>query len=497
MGIEIERDSYDEADYVAFTDKLRRSVDVMRALLERPGFGVGEATVGCELELDLVDDEGRPMPINRAVLASTLDRRVTLEIDRFNLEINGRPCALAGRPFTAMEEELDSALTAVRVAARRHGAKVATIGILPTLTASDLERSALTDARRYRVLSEGLRRIRGRPFFVTIEGSESLSLEANDVTLEGANTSFQVHLRVSPAEFARTYNAAQIATAFVLAVSCNSPFFLGRRLWRETRVALFRQAVDERVLFSGDDGGDDWRPARVSFGHGWVRSSALELFAESVALHDPLLPQTSSEDPESRLRDGDVPVLAELRLHHGTVWRWNRAVYDHACGGHLRIEMRALPSGPTVRDMVANASVAIGLTRALAKEADVFVSRLTFGQARRNFYHAARFGLDAELLWPTHAGTSPRPFAVTELAPHLLSLARDGLIDAGVDEQEADAWTGIVRERTARGASGATWQDHVVARLEPSLGRPRALSEMFRRYRELSEAGAPVHTWPI
>jgi hypothetical protein len=492
VGIEIERDSYDEADYVAFGEKLRRCLDALRALLERPTFGAGDASVGCELELDLVDDEGRPMPINRAVLASTLDGRVTLEIDRFNLEINGRPCPLAGRPFTTMKGELDSALAAVRKAARGHGAKLVTVGILPTLRASDLERSALTDARRYRALSAGLRRVRGRPFAVSIEGDEALSVEAHDVTLEGANTSFQVHLRVGPADYARTYNAAQIATAFVLAVSCNSPFFLGRRLWRETRVALFRQSVDERVI----RGDDDWRPARVSFGHGWVRSSALELFAESVALHEPLLPQVGREDPEAALREGAVPSLAELRLHHGTVWRWNRAVYDDAAGGHLRIEMRALPAGPTVRDMAANAAVAIGLTRALANDADTLVTRLTFGQARRNFYHAARFGLDAELLWPTARGPSPRPAPVGELAPRLLTLAREGLEDAGVDAHEADTWTGIVRERVARRASGALWQVRAVAGLEPRLGRDRALAAMLSRYRELGESGDPIHAWP-
>jgi len=493
MGVEIQREQFDESDYEAFGERLRRSLDVLAEVIDRPGFGVGAPSIGAELEVDLVDRAGRPSPINRAVLAEVLDGRVALEIDRFNLEINARPSALAGAPFERLEHELATALAATRHAARAHGADVVTIGILPTLTAEDLGREALTDARRYRALEAGLRRVRGEPFAVRIDGDESVEVVAHDLTLEGANTSFQVHLRVAPEEFARTHNAAQIATAFVLAVSGNSPFFFGKRLWHETRVALFRQSTDDRWGAAADD----WRPARVSFGHGWARRSAHELFAESVALHEPILPQCSDVDPVAELRSGRTPELAELRLHHGTVWRWNRAVYDDADGGHLRIEMRALPSGPTASDMIANAALSIGLTRALAPDSDALAAQMTFGQARRSFYQAARFGMAAELLWPAPRGRSPRTTSVAELAPQLLALAHRGLVDAGVDPEEAAARLAIVRARIERRQTGASWQLATVAKLEPTLGRARALAAMLDRYRELSEAGAPVHTWPV
>lgn len=493
MGIEIKRERFDERDYAAFSEKLRRSIEALRVVLERPAFGVGEPSIGAELEIDLVDGAGRPLPLNRLVLAGLADDRVTLELARFNLEINTRPSLLAGRPFTFLAGELGSALSLVRGAARSHGGDVVTIGILPTLRAEDLSPGALTDAHRYRALAVGLRRVRGEPFAVRIEGDEALEITADDVTFEGANTSLQVHLRVAPEAFARTLNAAQIATAFVVAVSGNSPFFLGRRLWHETRVALFRQSVDDRLGASEDD----WRPARVSFGHGWTRRSALELFAESVALHEPLLPQCDEEDPLAIVRAGGIPRLGELRLHHGTVWRWNRAVYDDQGGGHLRIEMRALPSGPTVRDMTANAALAIGLTRALARNAETMVTQMTFGHARRNFYRAARDGLEAELLWPCDQSPSPRAVSVTELAPSLCSLAREGLVEGGVLPEEADAWIGIVRARVERRMTGASWQRRTVEQLEQRLDRRRALSVMLSRYRELSEAGDLVHTWPI
>ncbi len=492
MGFEIERECFDEADYEHFSEKLRRSLAALEHMLRRPRFGVGPTTIGAELELHLVGEDGRPAPVNRAVIAAALDERVTLEINRYNLEINSPPFALAGRPFEKMAAELSETLGVARTAARAHGADIVMIGILPTLMEQDLHSWALTDRCRYRALSAGIRRVRGEPVTVRIEGTDTLDVMTDDVTFEGANTSFQVHLRVDPARFARTYNAAQIATPFVLAISGNSPLFLGRRLWEETRVALFRQAVEDRCAAREDD----WRPSRVSFGHGWVRACASELFAESVCLHPPLLPQCSREgDPEAIARSGGVPALRELRLHHGTVWRWNRAVYDDAGGGHLRIEMRALPAGPTVVDMVANAALAIGLTLALANDADALVTRMTFGQARRSFYDAARRGLSAELLWPADRAPSPRKCSPSQLAEHVLPLAREGLVSAGVDAGEAERWLDVVRRRIARGRTGARWQRRLYESLVQEMPAERALHEMLQRYRKLSDRGAPVSEW--
>jgi hypothetical protein len=288
---------------------------------------------------------------------------VALEIDRFNLELNLTPAPLAGRPFAAMASELDQALGIVHRAAAWHGGRVAMVGILPTLRPEDLQLAALSDAPRYRALNNGLRRLRQEPFRVRISGADPLEVAADDVGLEGANTSFQVHLRVDPDRFADHFNAAQLATGPVLAVAGNSPTFLGHRLWQETRVALFKQAVDDRDAA----GRSSRRVARVAFGTGWTRSGPLELLEESVRLHEPVLPVVGPEQPLDRLDRGDgVPALEELRLHQGTVWRWNRAIYDPADGGHLRIEMRALPAGPTVTDMLANAAFLLGLTLALA-----------------------------------------------------------------------------------------------------------------------------------
>jgi hypothetical protein len=270
MGLTIEREQFEPVDYVRFEERLEESLLALRRLLDRPGFGTGPTTVGAELELCLVDGQGRALPRNQEVLAETADPRVVLEVDRFNLELNLTPAPLAGRPFAAMASELEQALGIVRRGAAWHGGRPVMVGILPTLRPEDLQLAALSDAPRYRALNYGLRRLRQEPFRIRISGSDPLELAADDIGLEGANTSFQVHLRVDPDRFAAHLNAAQLAIAPVLAVAGNSPTFLGHRLWEETRVALFKQAIDDR----GTAGRAGRRVARVAFGAGRRRAGA-------------------------------------------------------------------------------------------------------------------------------------------------------------------------------------------------------------------------------
>lgn len=491
MGLEIPRDRFDEEEFKRFAEKLEQNLRALEVLLRRPGFGVGAASVGAELELNLVGADGRPALLNREVLERVHDERLTLEVNRFNLEINAHPSPLEGRPFSALHAELGHALLAARRGASSLGARIATIGILPTLEKRHLGAGVLSEGNRYRALSAGLLRIRGEPFTVNIQGEDELSVVSHDVTFEGANTSLQVHLRVDPEAFARTYNAAQLATAVAVAAAGNSPFFLGKRLWHETRVALFRQSVDDRA----DAREDDWRPARVSFGHGWVRHGALELFEEAVRLHEPLLPVLGPEDPMAVVTAGGTPTLAEMRLHHGTVWRWNRAVYDDSAGGHLRIEMRALPAGPTVRDTVANAAFLVGLALGLAPHMDECSAGMTFGHARRNFYEAARHGLAAELLWPESVAPSPRGVVARELITRLLPVARQGLLGGGVEAAEADAWLAHIQQRVTTGLTGAVWQRRGYEQALAARSPVDALRAMLVRYLDLSETDTPVHAW--
>jgi gamma-glutamyl:cysteine ligase YbdK (ATP-grasp superfamily) len=491
MGLEIDREYFEAHEYDAFRERLGDNVVALSELLQRPDFGLGDASVGAEIEFSLIDSAGQPLPINRAVLAAALDPRVCLEIDRFNLELNTLPLSLVGRPFTATVAEIEEAFARVNAAALPLGGRLAAIGILPTLRHADLQSPALTDAKRYRALSSAVRNLRKRPFQVEIDGEDRLLVACDDVTLEGANTSFQVHLRVAPQAFADTYNAAQIATAPVLAACGNSPIFLGCRLWEETRVALFHQAVDDRAP------GADWRPARVSFGHGWVREGIHELFAQNVALHEPFLPVLGDEDPIACVRGGGVPRLDELRLHNGTIWSWNRPIYDPGGGGHLRIELRALPGGPSIVDMAANAAVLVGLTLGMTAMAPWMTAALPFAYAQSNFYEAARRGLDAVLFWPSPHAPSPHPLPVAELIPMLLPIARDGLREVGVDEEEIETLVGIFAARAASRMTGAQWQRRQLEALGGGKPTPETLARMLELYLARTASGEPVHEWTI
>jgi gamma-glutamyl:cysteine ligase YbdK (ATP-grasp superfamily) len=475
MGLPIDREQFTAAEFARYGERLTEQLAALRELLRRPGFGEQEPSIGAEIELHLVDREGEPLAVNAEVLASAHDDRLTLEINRFNVEANLRPQRLRGAPFSALLAELREALGVVQRAAEPHGARPVMVGILPTLQLAHLT-DALSDAPRYRALSNTLRDMRGEPFAVSIKGHESLSAQCDDVALEGANASFQVHLRVTPGEFARTFNAAQLAAGPLLSVCANSPFFAGKHLWEETRIALFQQSVDTRV----DHKQRAQLPSRVTFGHGWVHD-AYAPFAENVALHPALLPMCSPDEGR----------LEELRLHHGTVWNWNRAVFDPDEGGHLRIEHRLLPSGPTEIDMIANAAFTIGLSLGLRARMEIATAIFPFAYAEQNLYRAAKYGLQAELFWPAERAPSPRLRSARELVRELVPVALQGLTEAGVHEDEARALLAIIDERAQSGRTGAAVQRAWL----PADERARALRAMVERYLAHSFGELPVHCW--
>jgi len=492
VGTDIDQEEFGERDYSRFAGRLEECLSALGQLLERPGFGAGPATVGAELEVFLVDGAARPLPHNQAIRAAVADPRVTVELDRFNLELNASPVPLAGRPFAALGGELNVLLDHVADAAKDHAGRLALIGILPTLSQADLGPGVMTDAPRYRALNNGLRRLRQDRFRIRIAGADPLELASEDVALEGANSSFQVHLRVNPAEFTRTYNAVQLATAPVLAVSGNSPTFLGHRLWEETRIAVFKQSVDDRQSHEPRR-----RLARTALGTGWLRGGPLELFTESIRQHRPLLPVLGDRDLRAGGTGRQAPPLDELRLHQSTVWRWNRAIYDPALGGHLRIEMRALPAGPTVIDMLANAAFLIGLSLWLAGQDQQWTYALPFERADHGFYRAAQHGLSARLSWPAGHRDQTRTVAAAKLVPELVPVARQGLLQAGVTAAEAVRLLEVISARAASGQTGAVWQRATLAAATRHHDPQRALAIMLNHYLQCADTGLPVHTWPV
>ncbi len=493
MGLEIDRSEFSSADLAAFRSRLVDCLAALDELLARPGFGSGPATLGAELEVSIIDAAGRPALLNETLRAAAADRNLTTELNRFNLEFDFDPRPARGRPFSHFRNEMSQHLARLQALAARHDAAIVCIGILPTLTAADFDRDLMTPSLRYQALTAGLKRLGGGTFQVEIDGEEPLHFSTTEITPEGAATSFQLHLAVEPAAFVDTWNAAQLATPVALALSANSPLFLGHRLWHETRIALFKQSIDPRDVAPGL-----WRPpARVSFGLGWLRRSALEPFAEGVALHEPLLPIVADENPIEVLRAGGTPALTELRLHHGTIWSWNRAVYDPANGGHLRIEFRALPSGPTPEDMCANAALLLGLTRALAEDVDALLPGIPFRIADYNFYRAAQHGLDARLRWPNPSASGLVEVRAVDLAGQLIGRARDGLGLLGVDDAEIERYLGIIAARIEAEQSGASWQRQQHARLAVQRDPIDALHALLDAYRGQQRAGKPVHEWGL
>ncbi len=489
MGLSVDHSSFTEDEYLRAATRLRENLAALRTLLDRPGFGLGEPSLGAEVELSIIDKNARALPLNREVLAESLDPHLQLELDRFNLEYNLSPVPATGSPFSAMQRELESAFESVDASAAQHDGRIVAIGILPTLTIDQLQSGWMTDLARYHALAAGIKRIRQERFAIRINGPEPLETEFDGVSAEGANTSFQVHLRVNPGDFANCYNAAQLATPLALAVGANSPFLLGHSLWDETRIALFKQAVDTRQHSQG------WRRmARVPFGHGWVRHGAYELFAESCHLYPILIPICGDEDDIAIVHDGGIPSLDELRLHQGTIWNWNRPVYDSADGGHLRIEMRALPSGPTPVDMMANAAYLVGLTAGLCKSIETLLPAFPFRYADYNFYRAAQTGLDAELLWPTFDTTSPVQVTARDLCRQLLPIADDGLAGMGIAANERALLLGVIRDRLDSGTTPAAWQRRTLADLD-NKPRPEALEELVEIYLSKSATGRPVADW--
>jgi gamma-glutamyl:cysteine ligase YbdK (ATP-grasp superfamily) len=493
MGIEIDKTDFSEADQSAFSIRLEQNLAVLQQLLDDPGFGEGPASLGAELEMYVVDAAGHPLYANEELLAAAADPQLTLELNRYNLEYNLSPYALVDSAFASTEREILARLQHLRSAAAPLGGRIVPIGILPTLRQTDFGTHCITGRRRYHALVNQLIRRRGEKFRIDINGEDPLKLELADITLEGANTSFQVHYRVRPADFADTFNAIQLATPLAIAIGANSPMLFGHRLWQETRIPLLKQSIDTRHVDKYS-----WRePARVNFGQGWARRGAAELFREVVRIYPPLLPVCAKQAPYDQLEEGAAPALSELRLHQSTVWLWNRPIYDDVGGGHLRIEMRALPAGPTAVDMVANAAFLIGLAEGLRPQLEQLLPALPFLKAEYNFYRAAQHGLDAKLLWPETSQTGYREQGVGEIIERMLPVAREGLDAIGVGAAESGRYLGVIEQRLRQRQTGASWQLRKLEQLQRKMPLYEAQHELLEVFMAHSAANLPVAEWPL
>ena len=492
MGRDIDQTEFSREDRTRYRNKVKANLSALERLMREGRFETGRRLCGVECEVYITDHRADPAAINAKLLEKIASDEFQTELAQFNIEFGNQPRRLADHVFHTMEVELRRSLNHAHAMAEQLDARVVIIGILPTLTDFHVTEQNLSANPRYKALNDMILAQRGEDIHIRIEGDDTFETMTDSILFEAACTSVQLHLQVDPNDFAVYWNTAQTLSAPLVAVGANSPFLLGKQLHHETRIALFEQSIDTRTEELAQQG---VRP-RVWFGERWLTEGLFELFDENVRYFSALLPLCDIEDPHEVIERGEVPRLPELTLHNGTIWRWNRPVYEVSRGRpHMRIENRVLPAGPSVPDIVANAAFYYGLLHGLAARQPSIWSRMSFEAARDNFFAAARDGLTAELYWPGVGAHVP----VTELVVrHLLSIAEEGLRGWQVNDSDIDYYLGIIEERVLSGQNGATWQLAAWRSLrESGLEGLDAFRHLVSHYHSRSFAGSPVHTWSV
>ena len=491
MGDDVDQTEFSGKDRQRYRAKVRRCLDVFSRMLSEAKFEFDRPMTGLEIELNLVDAECNPAMRNAEVLNAIANDDFQTELGQFNIEINVPPRELHGKNSDELETSLRASLNDAEERSKAIGAHIVMVGILPTLQQKHLTHDSLSANPRYSLINEQIFKVRGEDIEIAIDGVERLATSTDTIAPEAACTSVQFHLQVSPQQYAATWNAAQCIAGVQVALGANSPFLYGKELWRETRIALFEQATDTRPEELKAQG---VRP-RVWFGERWI-TSIFDQFEENVRYFPSLLPICDDEDPVEVLERGDTPRLGELRMHNGTIYRWNRPVYDVFRGKpHLRVENRVLPAGPSVVDILANGAFYYGMLHMLSREDRPVWTRMSFTAAEDNFNTGAKDGIDAQLYWP---GLGEVP--VTELVlRRLLPIARQGLAQWGVDSTVSDRLLGVIEGRCIAHTNGAAWQAQTFHKIDSTkrpLDRRDALREMLHRYIDNMHSNEPVHTWP-
>lgn len=472
MGQEISHSSFSEEDFKRFHDRVIAETALLEQWMADGFLDQGEPMAGSEIEAWLVTDRGLPAPVNQAFLQHMDDPMVVPELSTFNVELNTCPLPFSAGMFDRMHDDLAALWQRCEQVANREAAHMLMIGILPTVQQSDLCLGNISGMQRYQALNEQVLRMRdGQPLMLDIRALEHLVAEHDDVMLEAATTSFQIHLKIAPGQAARAYNISKMISAPMVALAANSPYLFGHELWDETRIPLFEQSVAV--------GASDYSK-RVTFGVRYAEHSIMECFEANRDRYPMLLPQ---------LMDEPVENLAHLRLHNGTIWRWNRPLVGVSENGkpHIRIEHRVAPSGPSTLDVIANAAFYFGLVTELMAVEENAEARLPFMHAKENFYSSACLGLDARVTWFDGQEGSVTDLCLQKLLPQ----ARAGLQRMGISAQEADRWMDIIEARVASHQTGAYWQRQWIAR------NGKDFPAMVRAYQEHQNSGKPVHSWAI
>lgn len=492
MGVQTVSLAQSKEQMQDFVRHLLRDVKALEYMLEHDMFERDVTRIGAEQEMCLVNNFWKPSPISIPVVDQLKDYAwLDTELAKFNLETNLNPREFSGSALRDMEQELREYLHLIQQQLDPYDTKIILTGILPTLKKSDLGWHNLTPRERYKALMQALSMIRGEDYELRLEGIDELRMKHDSPLLEACNTSFQVHLQVSPDDFVDYYNIAQTIAAPTIAMAANSPLLFGKRLWHETRIALFQQSIDSRI--SEHHIRD--RSPRVTFGSGWLRDSILDIYKEDIVRHRVLLSSDHQVDAYAEVLAGRIPKLHALQVHNSTVYRWNRPCYGISDNGkpHLRIENRVLPAGPTVIDEMANAAFWLGMMKGLKLHYGDITSRLGFEDVSDNFLKAARTGIDNKFSW-----TDDRKFAAADLVLNeLLPLAREGLQAQRVQQEDIDRYLGVIEGRARNLMTGARWILRTYTKLAKEAGKDEALSTLTAVIVENQSTTQPVHEWKM
>ncbi len=476
-----------------FMKNVLKDIRALKKMLDEEWFETDIIRIGAEQELCLIDRNAKPFLNSEGVLKRLGGESeiFTTEFAKFNLEINvNPPLEFTGNALSQLEHNLQKNVELVRSAAEELGAEVLLTGILPTIRKADVSIESLTDIPRYKALCDAIDNMRGKEYELRIQGMDELLMKFDTPLLEGCNTGYQVHLQIKPDEFVSKYNVAQAITGPVLASAVNSPLFLGKRLWAETRIALFHQSIDTRGV------GEHIRESspRVMFGTEWLKGSILDIYKEDISRFRVLLSSDIVEDTDELLKNGIPPELMALKVHNGTVYRWNRPCYGVGGGKpHLRIENRVFPSGPTVIDEMANTAFWLGLLNGFEDECADITKELEFDDARMNFFAASKMGLDTKFEWTKGRKVSAKSLILDELLP----IAKNGLSKANINESDIDTYLGVIGDRVKSSQTGAYWVVKSYTNLMKDHNREHSVSAITTSMLKNQKKGEPVHKWGL
>ena len=487
MGEHIVKSTFDEIERKVFVENLIDDVKALEILLDQGLIEDNVVRIGAEQEMCIIDKEYRPSGESLNLLEKIDDPHFTTELASYNLEANLDPFKLEKDCFHKMEQLLRSLLGKAKSEAEKLGLRILLTGILPTISKTEMEMGFMTPIPRYYKLNENLRALRGDDFKLRLKGVDELALNHGSVLFEACNTSFQLHLQISPQDFIKSYNWAQAIAGPVLGIAANSPLLMGRELWKETRIALFQQSLDTR---KSTHALKEQIP-RVGFGDRWQQGSAAEIFKEDISVHPIILTKPIEQNSLQLLENGAIPKLQALNLFNGTVYRWNRPCYGVSNGKpHLRIENRYIPSGPSIIDEMANLAFWVGLMSGRPKKYDDMANIMDFREAKLNFIKSAITGRQTVFSW---LGESmPLEKLIFE---ELLPIAYEGLKKQHVDHKDIERLLGVIEERARRG-TGAEWQVRNYRRLRKQVKLDSALVQLTKAMYKNQQTKLPVFEWP-